>query len=905
MSILAKIPLGALARITGAAAAAYVGNATGDPNLAAALATAAGGYLANRTIALEEKHQQDLVASDNHHLQLVIAGAFRIALEELQANHAAHKAFFDSWQTLLDTALDHSTTLLAAIIPANFDPLLNAANPYVDPSVVAEEIQSLLRFWLAYQSTFQRSKNYPVVPPSVLPALPNDLRTSLEPELLPAFQRAFAHLLLLNDSAYARRAFARRHLQELVATSRENTAVLQRLDQARRLPLHPAAPIDENRELEILLARNRAIPVVGRQADLASLHDWLASPASVSIRILTGPAGAGKTRLSIELLDQLDPAQWHAGFLSEFDVGLNQCSWDRPTLAIVDYAASAVEPLKCWLAHVVDQTDYCKAPPLRVLMLEREADPSSGWLRLILDQTSTGRRIASRLDPPEPKRVTPIDDQELRRQILEATLRKIGVSAQLPSGPDPFFNRRLAQDLWRDPLYLMMAALVAGRPGAMPHALSLTRADLAFRLADRELDRIARFVPAGAAPEAAQLLTRLAALVTACRSLERADLVSIAREEGEALGIDFPGGPGVAANRITEALNRRDAPAAIEPDIIGEAVLLRAFGGQEVRAGSQALIRAAHRSDGQHARNVCSAITRTCQDFASDRCLEPVEWIEQIVAAASGSGDVGLLLALEEQMPADTLVLRERAARLDQLLLERFAALNKTGPSEETQSTCALLANNLSIRLGRLGRREEALAQAEEAVRIRRQLAQQRPDAFLPNLAMSLNNLANRLSDLGRREEALAQAEEAVRIYRQLAQQRPDAFLPDLAMSLNNLANRLSDLGRREEALAQAEEAVRIYRQLAQQRPDAFLPDLATSLNNLANMLSDLGRRRDTPKRPGRLNGKLRQSTVALTVADRQYAAVARPTRLSVAPDEARHSLLPTTLIAAMKRMFH
>jgi len=31
---------------------------------------------------------------------------------------------------------------------------------------------------------------------------------------------------------------------------------------------------------------------------------------------------------------------------------------------------------------------------------------------------------------------------------------------------------------------------------------------------------------------------------------------------------------------------------------------------------------------------------------------------------------------------------------------------------------------------------------------------------------------------------------------------------------------------------------------------------------------------------------------LALTVADRQYAAVARPTRLSVAPDEARHSLL-------------
>ena len=66
---------------------------------------------------------------------------------------------------------------------------------------------------------------------------------------------------------------------------------------------------------------------------------------------------------------------------------------------------------------------------------------------------------------------------------------------------------------------------------------------------------------------------------------------------------------------------------------------------------------------------------------------------------------------------------------------------------------------------------------------------------------MSLHNLANMLSALGRREEALKAAEEAVGHYRALAEARPDAFIPNLALSLNNLANMLSDLGRREEAL--------------------------------------------------------------------------------------------------------
>ena len=37
------------------------------------------------------------------------------------------------------------------------------------------------------------------------------------------------------------------------------------------------------------------------------------------------------------------------------------------------------------------------------------------------------------------------------------------------------------------------------------------------------------------------------------------------------------------------------------------------------------------------------------------------------------------------------------------------------------------------------------------------------------------------LSDLGRREEALKAAEEAVGPYRALAEARPDAFIPDLA----------------------------------------------------------------------------------------------------------------------------
>ena len=67
---------------------------------------------------------------------------------------------------------------------------------------------------------------------------------------------------------------------------------------------------------------------------------------------------------------------------------------------------------------------------------------------------------------------------------------------------------------------------------------------------------------------------------------------------------------------------------------------------------------------------------------------------------------------------------------------------------------------------------------------------------FRPELALALNNLSNCLTELGRREEALAAIQEAVTIRRQLADARPDVFRPDLAMSLLNLSNRLGSLRR-------------------------------------------------------------------------------------------------------------
>jgi hypothetical protein len=58
----------------------------------------------------------------------------------------------------------------------------------------------------------------------------------------------------------------------------------------------------------------------------------------------------------------------------------------------------------------------------------------------------------------------------------------------------------------------------------------------------------------------------------------------------------------------------------------------------------------------------------------------------------------------------------------------------------------------------------------------------------LPDLAGSLNNLSLRLGGLGRREEGLAAVEESVTIRRELAAVHPTVFQSDLERSLQVLA---------------------------------------------------------------------------------------------------------------------
>ena len=149
-------------------------------------------------------------------------------------------------------------------------------------------------------------------------------------------------------------------------------------------------------------------------------------------------------------------------------------------------------------------------------------------------------------------------------------------------------------------------------------------------------------------------------------------------------------------------------------------------------------------------------------------------------------------------------------------------------------SEIAATLNNLANLDRDQNRMEAARKEYEEALRIRRQLAQKNRHTYLPDVATILNNLANLDSAQNQQEAARKEYEEALRIRRQLAQKNPDTYLPDVATTLNNLAILDSAQNQQEAAHKEYEEALRFRRQLAQKNRDTYLPDVATTLNNLA-----------------------------------------------------------------------
>ena len=601
--------------------------------------------------------------------------------------------------------------------------------------------------------------------------------------------------------------------------------------------------------LAVTRAEYAVVPFQARD-EVDSLVSWCEEPippeSARRVVVVEGMGGAGKTRLAAELCRlQAEQGQWHTGFLltdpgGDPVVGDHQAAWlgsiVSPLLVVIDYADGHLDDVFRVAGALRGGPGW---RPWRLLLTTRGSQA--------VRETLTGRlQGAGLLGEPQRIELPPVLSSA-DRLFLRAVRR---FSRRDAAGRQPALPRAGRPDQWTTLDVVLLAWLSVVTGGA---DLPDERGRLYDEVMGHELKYWAKVGLARGYPVVSSVKLQRAA---ACATLLQPSAAPLAGrvEAVIAPAVDAAHRDGVADVLRACVASGPGGTVALRPDPIGDHVALQVFAAAPAlyraalaTAGDEELARAVAVLDraGTVNRAVAAALAGLALRDHAD--LFGLAWPRATTAGGPWADAlVALLGDLSWTAPVDLNVLHDSVpsghAHLRSVALAAAQRLVDTMEAEPPGEQ-ARRWNNLAARLSEVGRRGEALGAIQEAVDLRRGLAQAAPDAFTPNLAMSLNNLATRLSEVGRRGEALGAIQESVELYRGLARAAPDAFTPDLAASLNNLATRLSEVGRRGEALGAIQEAVELYRGLAQAAPDAFTPDLAMSLNNLATLLSEVGRR--------------------------------------------------------------
>ncbi|MFD0467180.1 hypothetical protein ACFQ0B_01785 [Nonomuraea thailandensis] len=135
----------------------------------------------------------------------------------------------------------------------------------------------------------------------------------------------------------------------------------------------------------LLMARHAVVPFLGRSEELGTLRAWAAEPGPLSIAVLSGRGGTGKTRLAGELCVELAEAGWDAGFLP-LDAVTGLLSGERaafealrPTLVVVERP----EPSSPVVGELVRRlAKHGHNARVRLLLVAREPGEAEWWRRL-------------------------------------------------------------------------------------------------------------------------------------------------------------------------------------------------------------------------------------------------------------------------------------------------------------------------------------------------------------------------------------------------------------------------------------------------------------------------------------------------------------------------------------------
>jgi hypothetical protein len=679
----------------------------------------------------------------------------------------------------------------------------------------------------------------------------------------------------------------------LITEDTGTTPVLEAVELTRFLQ-PPANPTLAQTPGSLLAAGVEAVGFVGRSQELADLAAWRDSNDSLSVMLVTGEGGHGKTRLARQLMAQSRESGWAGGFLAARTSGSaasgnsdrTRAATDlaariqdavRPVLLVADYAEIRPEEISALTSLLAGNL---AGQPIRLLLLARVA--GAWWANLSEDigpHLSHDITLGALTSPGQERR-------DAYAAAVTLLARHLGALPELPAD-------RPAGQSWPD-----LAARLAARPPdldspVMGNALTLQITALS-NLLDAATGRAPVIDPAGSGLVRHELgyLRGTAAR----RNLFTPGILSTASDDDEraeeawgylerALAGLILLGPSITGQAdAISALASKQRPkdivnwlaalypppsaefhvGAIEPDRLSELLLgpillrqrhlLSKIGATAQTTGDaeKALFTltrtAAHDDFSPVGEQIIELIAQQPDPFArvapvlATALQKPPPLINGLIALGKQNPEMfkqEVYEAINRLIPVQSAAWAKFMADLNWTVLKVVSRLAQDDPGNYLPGVASLM-QTMSVRASSAGHLETATAFARDAVEVCRSLAETDPDAFLPELARSLHNLGNHLDEIGRPTAAVPVAQEAVTLYRRLADASPQSNASLLAVALQSLSAHLAASGQNKAALSPALDAVALYRKAAA-ADHAYLPALAAGAANLSARLAENG----------------------------------------------------------------
>ncbi len=493
---------------------------------------------------------------------------------------------------------------------------------------------------------------------------------------------------------------------------------------------------------------------VGRDAELGELLAWCADGQDAPVRLVTGPAGSGKTRLAVEFAHRMRARGWRTEWLGAEDGSAIQPGnsaariVQRKTLIVVDNAEHR-DGLAEFIVDLVREQ-----PQARLLLLARDA---GGWC----DQLELARPVVHALVTAARSALIeltePVDDK-LTDQAT-AALAAVAFAAELSLAsrrveliPADESSRHLILELH------IAALLTAVSESPEPLDAGLAAAGL-LSLEQDAWNKRAGELGFTAAPELLSQLVAVGLLLGA--STEEAAAAAIAKVTDDKEPIALASWLHKLLGRLQEGwpsqLARRHVTAELDaaPEF-----------GRRCLTGL----------DARQLRRIVPLLADVAAapaERAGQRTPGPPESVLRLVAGQLETlrGTNAELIPILRLLPYPDAIWAGASAMICGQIVSQL-------PDDADQGTRAYWLNSLSARLWLAGRELEAVSAAEEAVSIRRDLAAQVPDRYLASLAVSLSYLGIQYAGLGRTDDAFKITEEAVEVRRRLAADDPDRYAP-------------------------------------------------------------------------------------------------------------------------------